>query len=163
MDATSRTIRDRLHPKQYPQAAEEVDGIPLLLIRQSWFGSKYALAVVPYQSQSATAQKGRVRRTVDEFTDSSFFAPCGLIILFVAPEPDWPASDAVPEPDRHTLRSTIVQGLAWLDPETGKYKYRMGWSAWGPLKFGNAQAALQALLDEWPLTNRSSERACARR
>jgi hypothetical protein len=138
-----------------------VDGIPLLLIRRSWFGSKYALAVVPYQSLSATAQKGRVRRAVDAFTDSSFFAACGLIILFVAPEPDWPAPDAVPEPDRHGLRSTIVQGLVWLDPETGKY--RMGGSAWGPLKFGNAQGALQALLNEWPLSNRSSERACARR
>ena len=105
--------------------------------------------------------KGADTSRVDAFTDSSFFAPCGLIILFVAPEPDWPAPDGVPEPDRHGLRSTIVQGLVWLDPETGKY--RMGGSAWGPLKFGNAQAALQALLDEWPLTNRSGERASARR
>src|SRR4030095_10663779 len=111
MDATIRTIRDRLHPKPSPQEAEEVDGIPLLLIRRSWFGSKYALAVVPYQSQSATAQKGRVRRAVDAFTDSSFFAACGLIILFVAPEPDWPAPDAGTAPDPPGLRSAIVHGL----------------------------------------------------
>lgn len=158
MDAILKTIRDRLHPEPYSEAAEEVDGISLLLIGPASGGAKYALAVVPYQSrQPALAQVGRARRAVDAFTDASIFSKNGLIILFVAPEPDWPAPDAAPAPDRHGLRRTIVQALVWLDPRTGKY--RMNRSRWGPLKFGNLHGhvtALCALLDAWPLTGSRS-------
>lgn len=151
MDATIKTISDRLHPNPYPTAVHDLDGVPLLLIRPSWFGAKYGLAVVAYNSEAATAQVGRIRRVVDSFTDSSFLSGCGLIILFIAPEADWPAGDAIPKPDQHGLRSTIVQGFIWLDPATGKHQ--MSRSSWGPIKFGNLQGqvtAIRAMLHDWP-------------
>jgi len=134
MDSIVQVFRAHLHPEPFPRAFEDVDGIQLLLARPSWFGAKYALALVTFGDDPATAQVGRVRRMVDAYLDSSLFSGCGLIIQFVAPEARWPSEERMPSPDRHGCRSTIVQAMVWLDPQTGKYKLQR--SRWGPLKFG---------------------------
>ncbi len=143
-------LKERLSPEPYSEIVDSRDGISALLSRPSFAGSRYVLAVAPWQEAAdPISQFGVLRRNVDALFDASLFRGVGLIVLWYGPQVSWHTAAQELSPDKHGLRSTIVQGIVFLDLHTGQS--HLSRTAWGPIKFGNFQGQftrLQTLLNE---------------
>ena len=143
-------IRKAVHPHPYPQERDDVPGTHRVFVKKLW-GCPYNLAVAPWTDASAEAQLASVRKSLAK---SLFMLPLfrtgGSIILWLGPEDGWrPHVDGI-RPDKTGLHINIVQGLIWLDPETGVYE--LGQTQWGSHKFGNLSGqftVLQETLENW--------------
>jgi len=131
-------LQEELYPEPYPEITPPPGRISKLLMRPSGGGARYVLAVSPWkQETTALAELGGIRRCVGAALDASLFRGVGLIVLWHGPRNDWQSAAGELSPDKIGLRSTIVQGIIFVDLDTGDIHTRR--SSWGPIKFGNFQ------------------------
>jgi len=129
-------LRTELLPVPYHEFVAADGDMPAMFVRQERKRCHYVLAASNWSTQMPPlAQLGRVRRQIDSWFDASFLRGTGLILLWQGPWADWSGPSELLRPDRHGLRSTIIQGIIFLDPQSGKT--HVSQSSWGPIKFGN--------------------------
>lgn len=106
---------------------------------------RYALAVLPCQAEvPAPAQVEAARAAVRDATGAMWLLrELGALLIFVGPAATWRGRLEGAAADRTGLHHVIVQGLHWIDPATGEAELRQ--SAWGPVKFGGAEAVAAAI------------------
>ncbi|MHC4561644.1 MAG: hypothetical protein ACYS8X_02610 [Planctomycetota bacterium] len=139
MDANDlmRLLGQELQPKPYAEVWDADAPIERMLVRPSR-GGRYALAVAPWNATAApTSQLGHVRQSVKAAFDASVFKGVGVIVLWYGPRDTWQVATEQIKPDKHGLRSVIIQGIIFVDLETGQS--HVGQSSWGPIKFGSFQ------------------------
>lgn len=132
-------IKESFHPDPYPDLIEGCSKIKKLFLLNHTRSARYVLAVAPWKTESSPKkQMNQIRSGVRSALKASYpFRGVGLIILWYGAEESWcPALDSI-SPDIHGLRSTIIQGLVFLDPATGVSDILQ--SSWGPIKFGDWQ------------------------
>ena len=96
------------------------------------------LAAAPWRAQEAPeAQIATIRAAVGRCLGARFLRGVGLVVLWYGAQKDWEAAAEMLKPDKHGLRATIVQGLVFLDPDTGVS--HISQSSWGPISFGDWQ------------------------
>jgi|GEM_PF-6603464 len=129
-------LQTELLPVPYSEFLPAGDDKPAMFVRQDRGRCNYVLALGQWSADlPPLAQLGQIRRQIDSWFDASFFRGVGLIILWHGPWKSWSLAREITKPDRHGLRSTIVQGVIFLDLDSGISKIKQ--SAWGPMKFGN--------------------------
>ncbi|WP_442510779.1 hypothetical protein SH528x_002422 [Novipirellula sp. SH528] len=133
-------LRSLLHPAVYPH---ETLGLPpelqMLLTRSKRNTARYALAVTAWDDSSdGNAFLADRRRVVTrELAARWMFAEVGLYLVILGTNTDWRDRLAEMHADRTGFHATIVQGIHYINIETGDYDTVQ--SAWGPVTFGNAE------------------------
>jgi len=144
-------IEESFHPDPYPELVEgctETKKLFLLhhtrsvrLLFYYTASARYALAVAPWKTESSPKdQMNQIRSGVRRVLKASYLRGVGLIILWYGEEKSWRRALDCIAPDLHGLRSTIIQGLVFLDPSSGVSEILQ--SSWGPVKFGDYQGQL---------------------
>ena len=118
----------------------------LLLKRWSWGGGRYAFGVLPWEKVGDKADLlGTARREVMKhmFTIPHLWQ-VGLYLVVPGPAGEWkPLAEKIAA-DRTALHRVIVQGVHFIDLETGaKTVHR---SKWGTISFGGT-VSVQEVVD----------------
>lgn len=132
-------IEESFHPDPYPDIAEGCPETKTLLLLKYKKSARYTLAVAPWENTtSPKTQLNQIRSGVRNALGASFpFRNVGVIVFWYGPEDSWRSAIEDIAPDKHGVRSTIVQGIVFLDPETGSSEILQ--SNWGPITFGDWQ------------------------
>jgi hypothetical protein len=120
----------------YETGTEEgVEPFTLMLRTGHWYTARYAFAVLPWSAVKETSTLLSVSRRATRrwmFT-VPFLHQVGLVV--VGPERGWSPIASTATTDRTSLRSVIVQGIHFLDLETGASVVNR--SQWGSIRFGH--------------------------
>jgi hypothetical protein len=139
-------VKSQFYPAPFPEDVSGVDDIPLLLVRQAWFGAKYGLAAAPWSATTLpTAQIGRLRSEIAICLDLSVFRNAGVIVIWYGEQTGWAEQASQLKADRHGVRNVIIQGMVFVDPKSGANQVDQ--SRWGPLRFGNWHGQFDKLSD----------------
>ena len=134
MNATVELIRETFHPEPYPTLENEIEGTLLHFSRESVGKCQYILLVCKIDGTTnirtlIQSQKKELKKYYN-----------GVIEILVGKRADWEDKVHDIKPDWHGLKSVILQGLLFIDPEAKRHELTQ--SHWGPIKFGNFQGQM---------------------
>ena len=137
MDGTQRynKIVERIHPKIYTINATPDDVLDCLFIKKRFLG-RQAFAMMQIGDHGLLDSIHLARIKVKEITRAVWgLREVGLYLVLCGKEALWRDSHHRVKPDRTGLHSVIVQGIQFLDLESGAHLTKQ--SKWGPLTFGD--------------------------
>jgi hypothetical protein len=132
-------LKARLCPRVYRKSVEAIGSFRLLLTRTLLL-SRYALAV--YERDRSADGASQLRRARREVASALWAFPAlgevGLYLVWCGPRAKWAPHVGSMPADRTGLHLVIVQGVHFLDLETGERALNQ--SAWGPVRFGGVDS-----------------------
>lgn len=145
-------LQRELVPEPYREVIEAGTDIGRFFWQSTFRALSHVFAVIPWRENVfPRMQLGTIRHQINCMFDVTFINSIGAIVLWYGPEAAWRPALEVLSPDKTGLTGTIIQGLVFVDLETGRYEIRQ--SHWGPITFGNQHGRftkLRNILDQIP-------------
>ena len=138
---TIELIKETFHPEPYPALENEIDGTLLHFSRESVGKCKYVLLVSKIdETTDLRSLIGSQKQHLKAYYNANVMKGVGVIEVFIGRHAHWKNMVHDVKPDWHGLKSVILQGLLFIDPETKRHELTQ--SHWGPIKFGNFQGQM---------------------
>ncbi len=139
-------LHNALCPSIYSTSIPPGMGIDLLLVRTTIpIISRYAFVVSKWDHDiSSESQLLNIRTVVKKLLHARWIIrEVGLHILFYGPKSNWEEQCNEIVPDKTGSNAVIIQGIQFVDFETGQMKLQQ--SSWGPIKFGFGKKVTDAV------------------